>query len=73
MRNGSLLLLIAAALPAGLAHTWDDLPRPAHAVTVVYAQRRVVCRECGVRTERIEFPESHLNYAQNGPSREPRG
>lgn len=35
--------------------TWDDLPWAAHAVTVVYAQRRVVCCACGVRTERIEF------------------
>ena len=37
--------------------TWDDLPWAAHAVTVVYAQRRVVCRPCGVRTERIEFAD----------------
>lgn len=37
--------------------TWDDLPWAAHAVTVVYGQRRVVCRHCGVRTERIEFAD----------------
>jgi transposase len=38
--------------------TWDDLPWAAHAVTVVYAQRRVVCRHCGIRTERMEFADS---------------
>ena len=37
--------------------TWDDLPWAAHAVTVVYAQRRLCCRHCGVRTERIEFAD----------------
>ena len=38
--------------------TWDDLPWAAHAVTVVYTQRRVVCRHCGIRTERIEFADA---------------
>lgn len=37
--------------------TWDDLPWAAHPVTLVYAQRRVRCRRCGIRTERIEFAE----------------
>lgn len=37
--------------------TWDDLPWAAHPVTLVYGQRRVRCRRCGIRTERIEFAE----------------
>lgn len=37
--------------------TWDDLPWAAHHVTLVYRQRRIVCRTCGVRTERIEFAD----------------
>lgn len=37
--------------------TWDDLPWAAHPVTLVYAQRRVRCRRCGIRTERIEFAD----------------
>lgn len=37
--------------------TWDDLPWAAHPVTLVYAQRRIRCRRCGIRTERIEFAE----------------
>ena len=37
--------------------TWEDLPWAAHHVTLVYAQRRLVCRSCGIRTERIEFAD----------------
>jgi transposase len=37
--------------------TWDDLPWAAHHVTLVYPQRRLVCRSCGIRTERIEFAD----------------
>ena len=37
--------------------TWDDLPWAAHAVTLVYRQRRVICRRCGIRTEQIEFAD----------------
>jgi transposase len=37
--------------------TWQDLPWAAHPVTVVYAQRRVRCRHCGIRTERLEFAD----------------
>jgi len=37
--------------------TWDDLPWAAHPVTLVYAQRRVRCRHCGIRTERIDFAD----------------
>jgi len=27
-------------------------------VTLIYAQRRVRCRRCGIRTERVEFADS---------------
>ena len=37
--------------------TWDDLPWAAHPVTLIYQQRRVSCRRCGIRTERIEFAD----------------
>jgi len=37
--------------------TWDDLPWAAHHVTLVYRQRRIVCRACGIRAERIEFAD----------------
>jgi transposase len=38
--------------------TWDDLPWAAHPVTLVYRQRRIICRLCGTRTERIEFADT---------------
>jgi transposase len=37
--------------------TWDDLPWASHPVTLVYTQRRVRCRHCGIRTERVEFAD----------------
>ena len=37
--------------------TWDDLPWARHPVTLVYRQRRVIGRHCGIRTERIEFAD----------------
>jgi transposase len=37
--------------------TWDDLPWADHAVTLVYPQRRIVCRRCGIRTERLAFAD----------------
>jgi transposase len=37
--------------------TWDDVPWASHPVTLVYAQRRVRCRRCGIRTERMEFAD----------------
>lgn len=39
------------------ARTWHDLPWAAHPVTIVYQQRRVRCRRCGIRTERVEFAD----------------
>jgi transposase len=38
--------------------TWDDLPWAAHPVTLVYRQRRVRCRRCGIRTERVSFADA---------------
>jgi transposase len=38
--------------------TWDDLPWAAHPVTLVYRQRRVDCRRCGIRIERVEFADA---------------
>ena len=32
-------------------YRWDDLPREGYRVTLIYRQRRVVCRLCGIRTE----------------------
>jgi transposase len=37
--------------------TWDDLPWGAHRVTVLYPPRRVRCRACGIRTERVTFAD----------------
>lgn len=37
--------------------TWGDLPWASHPVTLVYRQRRVQCRQCGIRTERLEFAD----------------
>jgi Transposase and inactivated derivatives len=37
--------------------TWDDVPWAAHPVTLIYGQRRLWCRHCGIRTERIEFAD----------------
>ncbi len=44
--------------------TWDDLPWAAHPVTLVYPQRRILCRTCGVRTERIEFAEAKARISR---------
>ena len=35
--------------------TWDDVPWASHPVTLVYTQRRLRCRHCGIRTERVDF------------------
>ena len=37
--------------------TWDDLPWGAHRVKLRYRLRRLNCRRCGIRTERIGFAE----------------
>lgn len=38
--------------------TRDDLPWAAHPVTVIYLQRRVRCRTCGIRSERVPFADA---------------
>ena len=37
--------------------TWDDVPWASHPVTLIYTQRRVRCRRCGIRTEAIAFAD----------------
>ena len=37
--------------------TWRDLPWALHPVTLVDGQRRVRCRACEIRTERVEFAD----------------
>ena len=37
--------------------TWNDLPWAEQRVTLVYGQRRVDCRTCGIRTERVAFAD----------------
>jgi transposase len=37
--------------------TWDDLPWAEHPVTLVYSLRRVRCRRCGIRVERVPFAD----------------
>lgn len=44
--------------------TWDDLPWATHRVTLVYAQRRVRCRTCGIRTEQVGFAEGHARITR---------
>jgi transposase len=39
------------------ARTWHDVPWATHPVRIVYRQRRVRCRRCGIRTERVEFAD----------------
>ena len=48
--------------------TWDDLPWAEHRVTLVYAQRRVSCRTCGIRTERVAFAEAHARITRRLPN-----
>ena len=46
------------------ARAWDDLPWAEHRVTLIYRQRRVWCRTCGVRTERVGFAEGHARITR---------
>jgi transposase len=37
---------------------WEDLPWAAHRVSLIYLlQRRLHCRACGIRTERVTFAD----------------
>lgn len=44
--------------------TWEDLPWAEHPLTLVYAQRRVRCRACGIRTERVGFAADHARITR---------
>ena len=47
--------------PGRLSHgllAQGDLPWASHPVTLIYAQRRVRCRQCGIRTEAIAFADA---------------
>ena len=44
--------------------TWDDLPWASHPVTLVYVQRRVDCRRCGIRTEALEFADPKVRVTR---------
>jgi transposase len=46
------------------ARTWDDLPWAEHPVTLVYRQRRVQCRTCGIRSERVAFADRHARITR---------
>jgi transposase len=44
--------------------TWDDLPWAEHRVILVYTQRRIWCRTCEIRTERVGFAEGHARITR---------
>src|SRR5215471_19019521 len=44
--------------------TWDDVPWAVHHVTLMYGQRRIVCRQCGIRTEAVEFADRHARVTR---------
>lgn len=37
--------------------SWDDLPWGGNRVTLRYRLRRLLCRQCGIRTERVGFAD----------------
>ena len=44
--------------------TWDDLPWAEHPVTLRYPLRRLWCRHCGIRTERVGFADLHARLTR---------
>src|SRR5713226_9189368 len=44
--------------------TWDDLPWAEHPVTLRYPLRRIWCRHCGIRTERVGFADPHARLTR---------
>jgi transposase len=44
--------------------TWADLPWAEHPVTLRYRLRRLWCRRCGIRTERVRFADSHARLTR---------
>ena len=44
--------------------TWDDLPWAEHPVRLRYRLRRLWCRQCGIRTERVGFADPHARLTR---------
>ena len=44
--------------------TWDDLPWAERPVTLRYTLRRLWCRSCGIRTERVGFADLHARLTR---------
>src|SRR5206468_5477633 len=44
--------------------TWDDVPWAEHPVTLRYSLRRLWCRHCGIRTERVGFADLHARLTR---------
>jgi transposase len=44
--------------------TWDDVPWAEHPVTLRYSLRRLWCRQCGIRTERVGFADPHARLTR---------
>ena len=44
--------------------TWDDLPWAERPVTLRYTLRRLWCRQCGIRTERVGFADPHARLTR---------
>ena len=44
--------------------TWDDLPWAERPVTLRYGLRRLWCRSCGIRTERVGFADPHARLTR---------
>jgi len=44
--------------------TWDDVPWAEHPVTLRYPLRRLWCRHCGIRTERVGFADPHAQLTR---------
>ncbi|MGH2361182.1 MAG: transposase family protein, partial [bacterium] len=44
--------------------TWNDLPWAEHPVTLRYTLRRLWCRQCGIRTERVGFADPHARLTR---------
>ena len=44
--------------------TWDDIPWAEHPVTRQYRLRRLWCRRCGIRTERVGFADPHARLTR---------
>lgn len=44
--------------------TWDDLPWAEHPVRLRYRLRRLWCRHCGIRTERVSFADPHARLTR---------